>query len=133
MAQVAFDYYSPAFLFSKAHAEPPGFIGIVQAREPRYCAPMCSYHRRSTIRSFNWPTKSRVPNRRAQGASAAKASQTHRMSRSTRNNARKHLMFSKFFRSKRSEARGEANMWPLLDMSLGHATRVEPIHRSHQC
>jgi hypothetical protein len=31
MAQVAFDYYSPAFLFSKAHAEPPGFIGVVQA------------------------------------------------------------------------------------------------------
>lgn len=67
------------------------------------------------------------------GASAAKASHTHRMSRSTRNHARKYLMFSKFCRSKRLEARGEANMWPLLDMSLGHATRVEPIHRSHQC
>lgn len=95
-AQVAFDYSSTAFYFQQG---PRGTTRVywscpsVTAPLPRPNVP--SYHRRSTIRSFNWPAKFRVANRSTRGPSATKASHTYRMSRSTRNYARRNYTFSK--------------------------------------
>ena len=67
MAQVAFDYYSIALCSARRTRNHQGLLELLKL-ESSATVPQCaSYHRRSTIRSFNWPTKSRVPDRSAQG------------------------------------------------------------------
>jgi hypothetical protein len=126
MAQVAFDYYSTALCSARRTRKHQGLLELPKL-ESSTTVPQCaSYHRRSAIRNFNWLAKPRVANRSAQGGPAAKATHTYRMSRSTRNHARKYLCSPNFCRSKRLKQRWESTCGRCSNTLLGHATRVDP-------